>query len=93
MDDETREFLKMIGSAKTVEILEYFREHGTAQHQELNEFVNIHTLNTRLMQLIKFGLIEHHYVREDVKTEWYSLTEKGDQVLQYVEDMVKLHES
>lgn len=92
MDDETRKFLKLIGSAKTVEILEHLREHGTGQHRDLNAFTNTHTLNTRLNQLIKYGLIEHHYERHDVRKEWYTLTEKGEQVLRYVEDVVKVLE-
>ena len=92
MDDESRKFLKMIGSAKAMEILEYLREHGTAQHRDFNAFTNTHTLHTRLNQLLKYGLIEHHYERHDVRKEWYTLTEKGDEVLQYVEDVVKVLE-
>ncbi len=90
MDEETRKFLKMIGSVKTVDILAYIREHGAAHHRDLNAFVSTHTLHTRLIQLAKYGLIEHHYERHDTKKEWYTLTEKGNHVLTYVDNMVKL---
>jgi DNA-binding HxlR family transcriptional regulator len=90
MNDETRNLLKIIGSAKTVEILEYLREHGTAQHRDLNAFVNTHTLYRRIAQLIHYGLIEHHYERYDVKKEWYTLTEKGDHILKCVYTVVEL---
>ena len=92
MDDETQALLKIIGSAKTVEILEYLREHGTAQHRDLNTFVNTHTLYRRVAQLIHYGLIEHHFERQNVKKEWYTLTEKGEHVLQCVYTVAELFE-
>jgi hypothetical protein len=45
MSEIARELLKIVGQAGTVEILEYLRDHGTAQHLDLNAFTNTHTLN------------------------------------------------
>ncbi len=88
MSEIARELLKIIGQAGTVEILEYLREHGTAQHQELNAFTNTHTLNVRLRQLIRHGLIEHNYERHIPKKEWYTITEKGKKILGYMEQIM-----
>jgi DNA-binding HxlR family transcriptional regulator len=93
MDEESLELLKIIGLTKTVEILEYFREHGTARHHDLSQFVNMHTLNSRICQMLKFKLIEHHYERIKSKREWYTLTEKGKKVLEYAENVAKLQQS
>ena len=90
MDEEIRKLLKLVGSAKTVEILEYLREHGKAQHRDFNTFTNTHTLNTRLIQLIKFKLIEHHYERLNVRLEWYTLTKRGEHILAYVDSVAKV---
>lgn len=90
MNEEIRKLLKLVGSAKTVEILEYLREHGTGQHRDFNAFTNTHTLNTRLIQLIKYKLIEHHYKRHDVRIEWYTLTERGEHILAYVDSVAKV---
>ncbi len=93
MDEESLELLKIVGSVKTVNILEYLRDHDTAQHHDLSQFVNTHTLNSRIYQMLKFNLIEHHYERAELKREWYTLTEKGKKVLEYAENMAKLQQS
>lgn len=87
-----RELLKIIGQASTVEILTYLHDHNTAKHQDLNTFTNTHTLNTRLIQLITHGLIEHNYERHIPRKEWYTLTEKGKKVLEYIEKILEIGE-
>ena len=88
--DEKREadFLKVISSKGTRDILKYLDDHAAAQHQQLDTFINTCTLNKRLNQLLRFGLIQHHLDKKDVRRDWYSLTEKGKKILKYVEDMI-----
>ncbi|KYK32402.1 MAG: winged helix-turn-helix transcriptional regulator [Theionarchaea archaeon] len=92
--DEKREenFLKMLGLKATKRILEFLDENGTAQYKQLQQFVNTHTLNTRMRELLDYNLVEHHLVREDVRKEWYEPTEKGKKVLHHLREMVHLIE-
>lgn len=93
MEKEKEEnFLKMLGLKATRDILEFLSENGTAQYKQLQQFVNTHTLNTRLRELLEFNLVEHHMVREDVRKEWYQPTEKGLKVLQQLKSLVKIVE-
>lgn len=74
MDEETeREFLKLIGLTGTILILRHLSEHDLRQYKDLQEHINTHTLNQRLRTLLHFNLIEHHYVRDEKKKEWYTL--------------------
>lgn len=90
--DEKREedFLKVISLKGTRDILKYLDEHKIAQHQQLDSFINTCTLNTRLNQLLKFSLIQHHLDKKDARKEWYSLTEKGKKILKHLEDMITI---
>ncbi len=92
--DEKREedFLKMLGLKATKKILEFLDENETAQYKQLQQFVNTHTLNTRMRDLLDFNLVQHHLVREDVRREWYEPTEKGRKILQYMREMVAMVE-
>jgi DNA-binding HxlR family transcriptional regulator len=89
--DEKREeqFLKLISSKRARDILKYLNEHDTAQHADLNAFINAITLNTKLHELLIFGLIQHHLEKSDMRKEWYTITEKGKKILQCLEDMIK----
>ena len=90
MDEEREEqFLKLISSKRARDILKYLDGHDTAQHADLNAFMNAATLNTKLHELLTFDLIEHHLDKSDMRKEWYTITEKGIQILQYLEDMIK----
>ena len=91
MDEKKEEdFLKMLGLKATKRILEYLEENGTAQYKQLQQFVNTHTLNTRMKELLDFGLVQHHLVREDVRREWYESTEKGKRVLHYLREIIRV---
>jgi len=87
-----RDFLKVLGSKYTKDILEYIDEHGKGQYTEFREFANAHILNVRLRQLLKFKLIQHCMVRNKLKKEWYELTERGRMALQFLEEQVNLIE-
>ncbi|MBU7045165.1 MAG: winged helix-turn-helix transcriptional regulator [Theionarchaea archaeon] len=91
MDEKKEEdFLKMLGLKATKRILEYLEENGTAQYKQLQQFVNTHTLNTRMKELLDFDLVQHHLVREDVRREWYEVTEKGKKVLHYLREIIRV---
>ena len=78
----------------TKQILEFISEHGTAQYKDFQPFMNAHTLNRRLRELLIFGLLEHHIEKEEKRMEFaiciipsfpaekriseIELTEKGD---------------
>ena len=85
-------FLKMLGLKATKDILDFLVDNDTAQYRQLQGFINTHTLNTRLRELLDFGLVQHHLVREEVRREWYEPTEKGRKVLQHLREMVDLVE-
>ena len=90
--DTRRRFLSILGAARTMDILEYLHEHGAVQHREFNRYMNVCTLNTRLRQLLKFKIIEHHFEKKPKKKEWYTITEKGEKVLQYLKELTELIE-
>ncbi len=93
MDKKREEdLLKMLGLKATKDILEFLDERGEAQYKQLQQFVNTHTLNTRLRELLDFDFVKHHLVREEVRKEWYEPTEKGLKVLGYLRDIVRLAE-
>jgi DNA-binding HxlR family transcriptional regulator len=86
--EEKDEFLKMIGSTGTKKILDVIHEHGTAQYKDFQPFMNAHTLNRRLRELLIFGLLEHHIKKEEKRMEWYTITEKGKKVAELLREIV-----
>jgi len=93
MDKKREEdLLKMLGLKATKDILEFLDQHGVAQYKQLQQFVNTHTLNTRLRDLLDFHFVQHHLVREEVRREWYEPTEKGLKVLGHLREIVELAE-
>ncbi len=83
-------FLKLLGAKGTREILELMNQHSTVQYKEMMGFVNTPTLNKRLRDLLIFGLISHHLERVETRREWYEITEKGKQALQYLRALIEL---
>jgi len=90
MDSKEKEFFRLIGLSGTKDILFYLDEHGQGQHENFNSLVSTSTLNTRLRQLLKFGLITHHLAREDAKKEWYEITEKGRKVVGHLKRLIEI---
>ena len=90
MEDNERDFLKMLGATGTKKILEFLDEHRTAQYKEMAGFVNTHSLNQRLRDLLDFELVSHHLERNPKRREWYSLTEKGKYALQHSRALTNL---
>ena len=91
MDEEKEEqFIKLITSKGARDILKYLNGHKTAQHADLDAFMNTSTLNMKLNELLAFNLIKHHLDKSDIRKEWYTITEKGKKILQYLEDMTMM---
>ncbi|MBU6997086.1 MAG: winged helix-turn-helix transcriptional regulator [Theionarchaea archaeon] len=90
MEEREKEFLRLLGLKSTLEILVYMDEHEAFQYTEMQHFVTTHTLNNRLRQLRELGIIEHHFMREDLRKEWYEPTEKGKRIIEYLKDLAKV---
>lgn len=90
--DEQREkhFLRVISLKGSRYILKYLDEHDITQHGDLDAFMNTVTLNTRLKELLELGLVEHHLDKTAIRKEWYSITEKGKKIKEYLESMIEL---
>ncbi len=74
-------FLKMLSLEAAFEILEYLNDHGESRYKDLEHLTSTYSLSTRLKQLLKYNLIEHHFEKEETRTEWYTITEKGRKAL------------
>ena len=89
---DEEKLLKLIGAKGTRQILEYLDEHSTAQYNEMTEFSSIHALNRRVRELLAFGFIEHHFERGEARKEWYSLTERGEKLLECMRAIIEVAE-
>lgn len=88
MNEEGVDLIKILGSQGTRKILEYLNTHDTGRYMNFKEFAATYTINTRLKELLKLELIEHHVVRVERKREWYTITEKGKKICEYMEKML-----
>ena len=84
---QEEEFIKMLGSKATRSILTFLDKEKKARYKQFQEFVNTHTLNTRLKELMEYDLIQHHMVREETRKEWYEATERGQKALQLLNEL------
>ncbi|KYK35182.1 MAG: hypothetical protein AYK19_22540 [Theionarchaea archaeon DG-70-1] len=82
-------FFKMLGSKAAVRILQYLGTEKRVKYRDLQQFVNTHTLNVRIKDLLNHGLIEHHLTREETRREWYELTEKGKKVVELLDKLIE----
>ncbi|MBU7030297.1 MAG: hypothetical protein HXS48_25415 [Theionarchaea archaeon] len=82
------DFFQVLGAKDTMKILEYLNQHGGGFYTDLTEVTNTFTVNVRLRELLLFNLIQDHEL-ENGET-WYSLTEKGQQIVEIMKDLVKL---
>jgi len=81
------EILKILGKKGTISILEFLNQHHKGQYSQMRQFADTHTLNTRTRDLLKYELVEHHLEREKTRKEWYEITEKGRNILQYAQKL------
>ncbi len=92
MNENKLDILKIIGSRGTRQILQYLNKHGEGRYINLRGLASTHTINVRIRELMKLGLVEFHVVRLDKKREWYTITEKGKKVLGYMEKIMEVGE-
>jgi len=93
MDETTkRELLALLGSKDTKKILQYLCQQGDVQYTNFDLSISLPTFNTRLRKLLKFGLIEHCITKQPRRGEWYKITERGKNVLEIMENMIRLPE-
>ena len=85
-------FFKMLGSKATVRILQHLGTEERVKYKDLQQFVNTHTLNVRIKDLLNYGLIEHHLIREETRQEWYELTERGKKVIELLNKLIEIME-
>ncbi len=88
-DTQLRELLRVLGFTATIDILNSIKE-GRNQYKHFILFTSISTLNKRTKQLMSLGIIEHHLTREDKRREWYTLTEKGEKVIEVIIKLEKV---
>ncbi len=81
---------KVIGSKGAIMILQILDKDDQMRYSDILEYTNTHTLNKRLGDLLRYGLIEHHMVREEVRKEWYEITDKGRALLEILDHMAEL---
>jgi len=82
------DFSQVLGAKGAMEILEYLNQHGGGFYTDLTEVTNTLTVNMRLRELLLFNLIQDHELESGEK--WYSLTEKGQQIVELMKDLVRL---
>ncbi len=88
--EKQEEFIKILGSKATLSILQILSRKEKVRYKQMQQFVNTHTLNTRLKELLGYELIEHHIVREDTRKEWYEPTERGKKVLTLLNELTSM---
>ena len=83
------EILKILGKKGTIQILEFLSQHGKVQYMQMRQFATIRTLNDRTRELLRYGLVENHLKREKTRKEWYEITERGNEILQYTQRLLE----
>ena len=82
-------FFRMIGSKGAVRILQILDIEEEARYKTLQESLNTYTLNSRIKDLLNYDLIQHHLVREEVRKEWYELTERGRRIVELLNEIAE----
>ncbi len=90
MKEKDEDLLRSLGARGAKRILEFLFEHGTAQHHQMEAFLNTNTLNRRLHDLLILGLIEHHFEKEGRVKNRNKGTEKGKVIIQRLRDVIRI---
>ncbi len=83
MEKENEDFPRMIGARSTIQILEFLSDRDQTQYSRIQEFMNTHTLDIRLSDLLSHDLLQQHLQRSGREKEWYEITEKERNTLIY----------
>lgn len=89
---QKRRLRTIAGKVATREIMEVAVDRGRVQYKDLVGLASISSLNQRLRELEKCGLIQHHMVREEKREEWYTPTEAGKKFKEMLQEMDELDE-
>ncbi|MBU7045163.1 MAG: hypothetical protein HXS54_01895 [Theionarchaea archaeon] len=78
-ESETKH-VKMLFYTGSWEILKCIVQKGAAQYRDFAPFASTFTVNRRVKDFLRYNLIQHHFVRGEVRKEWYEPTEKGREI-------------
>jgi len=90
ISQKEKEVLKLLGLTGTWEILTYLCDHDTGSYKHFRTYMSVSTLNRRLKQLLRLGLIEHHLTRKESKKEWYEITDTGRGVVKHLKRLIEI---
>lgn len=86
MKENEEDFIKVLTSKGAMEVLEYIHEHNEFHREDMKEFCGIRTLDIRLQELSTLGLIQRLEKGQN-RVERYSITDRGEKVLQVIESL------
>lgn len=84
--------LKFLRLKYTIDLLEFIRDHGETQHQDMIGPFQAHTLHFRLDEMCSYGLINYSIEKLEKRRTWYEVTKVGKTVLQIVNNVVNIME-
>jgi len=81
----------LLSKKGTIDILKMLKDKNKAQYKDLLTInIGIATLNNRINALLKNGFIEHHLKRTTKREEFYTLSEKGERILKFIEEIEEI---
>ena len=83
-DHDLKKLSRVLELKATREMLLSIHE-GKNQNKHFRAFGANATINERTRQLINFGIIEHHLIRDGRRREYYTLTERGKRIIEQME--------
>lgn len=87
-----KEVLDKLGKKASVDILRFVVEHGKGRYKDFQPFGSTYTINARIKDLTQLDLIQHKFVKEEVRKEWYESTERGRKVTHCLDDLGEVME-
>jgi hypothetical protein len=87
-ENEALEFCKILELIENVKIL--LNLAACKEKYKGIDFGSASTINDRVCLLLSLNLIEHHYMGEGKKGEWYTLSEKGEKVVECLETLINV---
>ncbi|MBU7024363.1 MAG: hypothetical protein HXS40_09380 [Theionarchaea archaeon] len=91
MKENEEDLIKVLTSKGAMEVLEYIHQHNEFHREDMKEFCGIRTLDIRLWELTSLGLI-YSLENGQNQVEGYSITDKGEKVLQVIERLLSIVE-
>jgi len=67
------------------------KDKDKEQYKDLSTIgIGIATLSNRINELLKSGIIEHHLKRTTKREEFYTLSKKGEKILNLIEKIEEI---